>query len=171
MYGTVIGFLLLDQKDDRTLSALQVTPLTTGGYLAYRMGIPLALSVLMTPVALELSGLATPSLWRQLVASIGAAPIAPAYALLLATFARNKVQGFALVKAAGALNWPPVLAYFVDSGWQWAFGLCPTYWSAKLYWELDAGSPRSWLVLPAAIACLGLLIAALLRRFDRAMHR
>ena len=24
----------------------------------------------------------------------------------------------------------------VQSDWQWAFGLCPTYWPAKLYWEL-----------------------------------
>lgn len=171
MYGTVIGFLLLDQKDDRTLSALLVTPLTTGGYLAYRIGIPVVLSVVMTVFAVELSGLARPGIGRQLVAAVGAAPLAPVYALFLAAFARNKVQGFALVKAAGALNWPPVLAWFVHSDWQWAFGLCPTYWSAKLYWEMDAGAAGGWLVLPAAIVVQGSLVAALLRRFDRAMHR
>jgi fluoroquinolone transport system permease protein len=36
LVGMVIGFLLLDQRDDQTLAALQVTPLTLNGYLIYR---------------------------------------------------------------------------------------------------------------------------------------
>src|SRR5512134_134742 len=35
--GLVVGFLLLDQRDDRTLAALQVTPLPPRAYLAYRL--------------------------------------------------------------------------------------------------------------------------------------
>ena len=171
MYGAVIGFLLLDQKDDRTLTALQVTPLTTAGYLVYRMAIPMALSVVITPVVLQLAGLATLSLPRQLLAAVGAAPLGPGYAVFVAAFARNKVQGFALVKGAGVLNWPPVIAYFVHSDWQWAFGLCPTYWPVKLYWEIDAGGSLVWPVFLAGMLYFGLLIAWMLRRFDREIHR
>lgn len=171
LYGTVIGFLLLDQKDDRTLTALQVTPLTTGGYLAYRLGVPMLLTVLMTFVAAKLSGIVTIGLGSQLMVALAAAPLAPLFALFLATFARNKVQGFALMKAAGAINWPPMIAYFVHSEWQWAFGLAPTYWSAKLYWELESGGSWGWLIFLVGIAYPGLLIAWLLRRFDRAIHR
>lgn len=39
--GMVIGFLLLDQRDDQTLTALQVTPLTLSGYLVYRISLPI----------------------------------------------------------------------------------------------------------------------------------
>ena len=43
--GAVVGFLLLDQKDDGTLTALRVTPLTPGAYLTYRIGAPMLLSI------------------------------------------------------------------------------------------------------------------------------
>ncbi len=50
--GMVFGFLLLDQRDDQTLLALQVTPLTLSGYLVYRMAVPTLLSVLVTLIML-----------------------------------------------------------------------------------------------------------------------
>ena len=49
--GMVIGFLLLDQRDDGTLIALQVTPLSLNGYLIYRLTIPMLVSIVMTLVA------------------------------------------------------------------------------------------------------------------------
>ena len=45
LIGAVVGFLLLDHRDDRTLTALQVTPLTVEGYLAYRIAVPMVVSV------------------------------------------------------------------------------------------------------------------------------
>jgi len=171
-YGTVIGFLLLDEKDERTLTALQVTPLTPGAYLRYRIGIPCLLSVAITVIALELSGLEVPGLGSELTAALAAAPLAPLYALILAAFARNKVQGFALMKASAALNWPPLIAYFVGPEWQWLFGLCPTYWPAKLYWELasSSGGGEAWLFL-IGVSFTGAISWWLLRRFDQAVHR
>jgi len=171
LFGTVIGFLLLDQKDDRTLTALQVTPLSIKGYLVYRLGLPMVLSVIMTLVALPLSGVSQLGPAKQLVAAVAAAPLAPAFALLMAGFASNKVQGFAVTKAAGIVNWPPMIAWFVDPPWQWAFGLCPTYWPAKVYWQLDEGGLGVWPSLVIALAVMTALNAALLRRFDRVMHR
>src|SRR5688500_9873024 len=35
--GAVVGFVLLDQRDDRTLTALQVSPVPLSIYLAYRL--------------------------------------------------------------------------------------------------------------------------------------
>lgn len=170
MNAVVIGFLLLDQKDDRTLAALEVTPLTARGYLVYRLTVPIVLSVVMTVVALALSGVSTLGLGGQLLAAIGAAPLAPAFTLFLAAFAKNKVQGFALMKASGIINWPPVIAYFIAPPWQWLFGLCPTYWPAKLVWELESGGGWVWLALLGSVAYGFLLAVPMLRRFDRVMH-
>ncbi|MCB0153322.1 MAG: hypothetical protein KDF65_00900, partial [Anaerolineae bacterium] len=36
LFGAVIGFLLLDERDDQTLLAMQVTPLPLSSYLFYR---------------------------------------------------------------------------------------------------------------------------------------
>ena len=48
--GTVIGFLLLDQRDDQTLTALLVTPLSLNDYVAYRLTVPMVVGVLMTMI-------------------------------------------------------------------------------------------------------------------------
>lgn len=170
IYGVVVGFLLLDQRDDGTLTALRVTPLTAGAYLGYRAAIPVALSVLMTPPVLALSGFSTLGIGRQLVAGIAAAPFAPLFALFMGAFAKNKVQGFALMKAAGVVNWPPMIAWFVDGPWQLAFGLVPTYWPAKVYWSLEAGGAGQWLYLLVGLIYPALIGVALLRRFERVIE-
>lgn len=171
LYGVVVGFLLLDQKDDQTLTALRVTPLTAGGYLAYRIAIPMLLSVAMTPVVLAISGFSELGVGDQLLAGVAAAPFAPAFALFLATFAKNKVQGFALMKAAGVINWPPVIAWFVTSKWQLAFGLCPTYWPVKFYWALEGGTPVAWIHFVIGITYMSMLVVLLQRRFERTVAR
>jgi len=58
------------------------------------------------------------------------------FALFNATLAQNKVQGFAVMKATSIIPIPPLLAYYGDSGWQWLFGLVPSYWPVKVYWLL-----------------------------------
>ncbi len=171
IYGAVIGFLLLDQRDDQTLMALQVTPLTLTGYLWYRLTAPILLSVVMSIIVLPLAGLVEMRFILLLLAALGAAPLAPGYALFLAAFAENKVQGFALMKAAGVFSWPPMIAYFVQSGWQLVIGLVPTYWPAKLYWELEAGTPHAWIYLVIGVAYQCGVLAALLRRFNKVMHQ
>ena len=170
LFGAVIGFLLLDEKDDHTLVALQVTPLSTADYLAYRTAVPTLLAVGTTLVAMPLSGTLTVGPGALLASAVAAAPMAPAFALFVAAFARNKVQGFALLKAAGTVNWPPTIAWFVAAEWQWAFGLCPTYWPAKLYWQLAGDGAHVGTVFLAGVAYWLLLLGWLLRRFDRVTH-
>jgi fluoroquinolone transport system permease protein len=168
MCGMVIGFLLLDERDDRTLLALRVTPLPLGTYLAWRSALPMLLSVGITLVAFPLAGLEKPSALQLLASAIAAAPLAPLLALALATFAAKKVQGFALVKAAsGILQIVPLIAYFVHSAWQTAFGVIPTYWPARLLWAFQQGETAAWLYLTVGLAYQLLLLALLLRRFNR----
>lgn len=165
--GTVIGFLLLDERDDRTLLALRVTPLPPGGYLAWRLSAPMLLSIAITLVTFPLAGLEKPGVLRLLVAALVAAPLAPLMALALATFAANKVQGFALVKASGIFQLAPLIAYFVHSAWQMAFGLIPTYWPAKVLWAFQQQERTVWLYLALGLAYQLLLLLVLLRRFKR----
>lgn len=169
--GTVIGFLLLDQRDDHTLSALQVTPLTLAGYLAYRLTVPVLVSIVMIVITVPLTGLVRIGPLPLLLVGLAAAPLAPTFALLLGGFANNKVQGFAIMKAAGTLNWPPIIAWFLPMPWQWVMGIVPTYWPVKLFWLLEAGEGGWWGYLVAGTAYPLMLIALLLRRFNTVTHR
>lgn len=171
LMGSVVGFLLLDQRDDRTLTALQVTPLTVGEYLAYRIAIPMVVGVPVMMASVAIADLVSMGAIPVLLAAVQAAPAAPLYALFVAAFATNKVQGFALMKGAGVLTWPPILAWFVPFPWQVAFGIDPLYWPLKLFWMLEAGEPRVWLYFIAGLSYQSLLIAILLRRFKRVISR
>ena len=120
----------------------------------------------MTPVVLSLSGFSELDLGGQLLAGVAGAPFAPAFSLFLAAFANNKVQGFALMKASGVINWPPIIAWFITSKWQFAFGLVPTYWPVKFYWTLEAGSPAAAMYLAIGTLYLGLVVILFGRRFE-----
>ena len=171
LIGAVVGFLLLDQRDDRTLTALQVTPLTVQGYLAYRIAVPMTVSVPVMMASVAIANLVEMGGAAAFAAAVQAAPTAPLYALFVAAFAANKVQGFALLKGAGVLTWPPVFAWFIASPWQVAIGLDPLYWPLKLFWMLEAGAPRVALYFLAGLGYQGLLIALLLRRFKAVIAR
>jgi fluoroquinolone transport system permease protein len=67
VYGAIIGFLVLDQRDDHTITALQVTPLTLSGYLGYRVAVPTLLGVLVTLFIIPVSGLVQMSAWSILL--------------------------------------------------------------------------------------------------------
>jgi fluoroquinolone transport system permease protein len=170
LVGMVLGFLLLDQRDDHTLTALQVTPLSLNGYLAYRISLPLLVALVATLFLVPLTGLGEVNLPAHLAAALCAAPLAPMFALFNAAFAQNKVQGFAVMKASSVICIPPFIAYFVHSGWQWLFGLMPTYWPVKAYWLLRAGDPLGWLALILGLVYQSLLIILLLRWFNAVMH-
>ncbi|MEL6526209.1 MAG: hypothetical protein AAFQ07_10920, partial [Chloroflexota bacterium] len=43
LLGIVFGFMLLDEKDDNTLTAMMMTPVSLDQYMLYRIGIPTVL--------------------------------------------------------------------------------------------------------------------------------
>ncbi|MBK8900459.1 MAG: hypothetical protein IPM53_04690 [Anaerolineaceae bacterium] len=171
VFGMVIGFLLLDERDEGSLIGLQVTPLPLNGYLAYRLGMPIALTILLVLVSLPLAGITTFSLWQLLLLAVVSAPMAPLLAVFLAAFASNKVQGFALAKGAGVLFVAPLAAFFVGGSWQWVLGLLPTFWAPKLYWLLSDGVPGAWPVALVGLAYQLLWVYILTRRFNKILHQ
>lgn len=171
VFGVVIGFLLLDERDEGSLIALQVTPLTLANYLIYRLGLPVILTIILVVVSLPLAGIVNFSFGDLLLLGLVTALLAPMLALFLAAFASNKVQGFALMKGGGILFILPFVAYFLDDRWQWLFGLFPTYWPPKLFWMLSEDGSGVWLVALAGIVNQMIWIYLLGRRFNRVLHQ
>jgi fluoroquinolone transport system permease protein len=169
--GIVIGFLLLDQRDDGTLTALQVTPLSLNGYLVYRLTMPMLVSIVMTMAAAPLSGVFHMSAGGLLLTAVCAAPFAPIFALLLASLAQNKVQGFAVTKVAGIILMPPLIAYFITAPWQIVLGVFPTYWPAMALWSAQAGDPAFWFYWSVGLVYQTAVLVLLARRFNTIMQR
>lgn len=169
--GAVVGFMLLDQRDDNTLTALEVTPLPLTSYLAYRLSLPVGLSFLMTLIALPLSGLLPVGMLDLLILALAAAPLAPMTALFLGAFAANKVQGFALQKALSVFFIAPFLGSLLPVPLNMLLGLLPTYWPAALLWEIQETGVFHWITLLVGLVYQVVLLVLLLRRFQRVMYR
>ncbi|RRR69785.1 MAG: hypothetical protein EI684_14675 [Candidatus Viridilinea halotolerans] len=169
--GAVVGFLLLDQRDDRTLTALRVTPLPLSAYLSYRLALPTCLALLVTMAALALAGGQGLGLGGAWLAAVASAPLAPLTALALVAFARNKLEGMALMKALSILLAAPLAGLFVAlEGWGLLFMLLPTFWVAQATWALQAGT-SAWGWIAGSWCVSGLLLVLLRGRFQRMLAR
>ena len=168
--GFVVGFLLLDERDDATLTALQVTPLSMNRYLGYRLALPLLLSVASAYVVFALMGLVAPSPLGLLPIVLLAALEGPIFALLLASWANNKVQGLALMKGMG-IFFPGADCGVVCAG---AVAVAPRHHPDLLAREgfLGAAKWRQHLaVADCGLVVHLLVLLPLLRRFNRVLYR
>jgi fluoroquinolone transport system permease protein len=158
--GMVVGFMLLDERDARTLSALRVTPMSMRAYLGYRLTGPLIAGTLTTLVAYPLAGLVPMPLSILLpIAAVGGLS-APTLALLLAIAAPNKVAGFAVVKVLNLINLIPLLAYFVPMPAQLIAGILPAFWPMRAFWAASDHEAISGFLIAGVSCGLGALLLA-----------
>ena len=164
--GMVVGFLLLDERDAHTLTALRVTPLSMRRYLVYRVTEPLLMATASTLLGYPMIGI-TPLPFSALLAiALVGALAAPLLALVLATAAPNKVAGLAVVKVLNGVNLLPVAAFFVPTPLQYMAGVIPTYWPMRAFWSAAAGENYlADLVIGAVTGALALVLAAFM--FER----
>ncbi len=165
--GAIYGFLLLDEKEDNTLVAMQVTPVRTADYLATRMYIPTLFGWLVVVVQLQFSGLSGLDLGTTLVLAIGSSLIAPIATMTYAILAENKLQGFAIAKFVGVAGWVILIGWFVPEPFQWLLGLFPPFLVTKAYWMALNGDGNWLTVLGVAIVLQLALIWAMVNIFQR----
>lgn len=164
--GMVVGFLLLDERDARTLSALRVTPISMREYLAYRIVLPLVLGTASTLLGYPLIGIAAIPFTSLLTIAALAGVSAPLLTLVLASAAPNKVAGFAVVKVLNGVSLLPIAAFFLPLPLQYIAGIIPTYWPMRALWSAAAGEGYLvYLAVGAMTSALAVVVAA--RLFDR----
>ncbi len=164
MIGTLVGLIILDERDDNMLQYYTVTPLLKSGYLAHRMAGPAILSFIVTFPVLALAGLVQLNYAAVVGVILMASLQAPFTALILGSFASNKVEGLTLAKGLGLLYAAPLAGYFVDSLWHLPAGIFPTYWVTQSF--LAVG-PWYWFYLLGGFAVHAAALSVLLRIFNR----
>lgn len=170
--GTIVGFMLLEERENDTIRPLLVSPLPLYSYLTYRIVVPGVLSfLLVTAQILILSNLEPIPMFFVLSVSLGAAFTAPVVTLAFATLAQNRIQGFALLKFVGVGGFIVGGAWFVPEPWQYLVGVFPPYWISKAYWLALDGSSFWWAALLLGIALQAVLITWLKRRFSNVARR
>ena len=171
LVGMIAGFLLLESREDRSIKALLVSPLSMSTYLGAASLILVVVTAGMIVVESTLLGLGLPSWPVLLIVSLVGGLGAPIPALFLACFAHNKVEAFALMKFVSLAGLIPVGAYFIPEPWQYSAGLFPPYWAAKAWWSAASGGTTWPLWLLGGCATSALLTWLLARRFQSIVRR
>ncbi len=133
MFGAIMGFTLLDDKDDKVLIALKVTPISVKYYVSIKVVLSFVFALLATIIFIIFTDfLPTASLWQIILITIASAMQAPGVTLIVNAFARNKVEGFVIMKISGMILILPMVAFYVLN-WQEVFlGIAPGFYSARM---------------------------------------
>lgn len=167
--GALLGMTVLEERDERTLAALQVTPLGLSGYTAYRLGLAATIGLIYLVVGLPAAGLAPAGrLLAALPAALPGALVAPVAGLAVVSIARNKVEGLAVFKIGTLVLAAPLVAWFVAAPWTLLLGVVPTYWPLQALWRALDGQP-AWPFALVGTVYSAVILVYLLHRF-RAQH-
>ena len=161
--GVLVGFIILDDRDENILVYLAVTPLSMSSYLVYRLLSPAVISFLITIIAVKIGDVTTLSIAQLLPVILLASLEAPMSSLFLASYASNKVEGLALSKILGILFVAPVVAVLVDSVWRFAAAILPPFWLAQGVYTVGQTQGWLWLVVGALVHVL--MLSMLFRKF------
>lgn len=132
MFGFVYSFLILEEKDEKVLQAIRILPISTFSFVLIRMLFATVLSFVGAFVTIYFCGLAYPGLLNTFLLSVLYGLSAPAMALIVATFANNKVEGMAWFKGVNLVVILPILPFFLPIT-KYLFMWVPTYWTYHFY--------------------------------------
>jgi hypothetical protein len=158
LIGWVGGFLFLEDRDEGTLTAVEVTPPGKVGFVAYRVGATMLIAAFVALLSVWLIFPAAGPAMTAVLMALGALQAAGG-AIVLPALARNKVEGLAITKLTNLLSLAPLLAA-IPSEWRYLGGVVPTFWIGEM---LGLSGERAMAAgLVAAIALATHLAAAIL---------
>lgn len=157
------SFIMLDERDQGVLAAMQVLPVAPGRLLAYRLSVVTVLSLIYPVLLLAGTGLIDLPLWRQVILAVLCAVGSPAATLLVVAVADNKIEGLTLFKGLFFVVGLAGVAVAQSGWWSWLVALLPMYW---VYAAFDAVTTAGFLAAAAVALVYHLAVIALAwRRF------
>jgi len=133
IYGFISAFLILDEKDEHLLTVLKIMPISRNNFLICRMIFMSLFAFIVLLIYPPLSGLVDNTQFTY-TAYIPVAVLfslfAPFSALLVTSFATNKVQAFAIFKISGTVFMIPLFAFFlIQDNFKYLFSPIPNFWT------------------------------------------
>ena len=132
VFGALIAFTLLDDKDDKVLMSLKITPVNVKYYVYIKMLVGMIFGFIATFVlVLATDFLPDSSMWLKIGVSILGAIQVPSVTLIVNSFSDNKVEGFVIMKMSGLIIMLPLIGFFLGGWVQYLLGFAPGYWAGR----------------------------------------
>jgi ABC-2 type transport system permease protein len=157
----VTSFGLVQERENKTLDAILVTPVRLSEVLAAKAGIGLTLAVLMALLTLFLNGALGSQLPTLLLGLLIAALMAVEFGLIFGTAVRDINTLFTLIKTMNIFILTPVIFYLFPDWPRWIAKIFPTYWIINPIFEIaikDKGLSDVAFDLGIALGIIALLI-------------
>ena len=133
IFGALIAFTLLDDKDDLVLMSLKITPISVKYYVIVKLVVAFIFGFIATlAITLATGFLPDATFWTVLLISLTGALQAPGVALIVNSFSSNKVEGFVVMKLSGLILIVPVLAFFIMDWQEMFLVFAPGFWPARM---------------------------------------
>ncbi len=171
IYGAVIGFSILDDRDDQIINSVRITPLNLNFFMIFRLAMVYLLAFAASIFVMWFVEIGTLA-WKDiLLIAFLASFSAPLTGLLINIFANNKIEGFAIMKLVGMIIILPIISLFFNDARELFFAVIPAFWPGKIISALIHGEGQMFLSSSAYfwVGLLYILILNLItyRRFSR----
>lgn len=124
--------VILEEIDYGVAKYFFITPLGKKGYLVSRIGIPSFISFFYTILLLTIFSITSTGFTEKIIYAAGGCIMALMISIFVVAYAKNKMEGMALVKLSGLLVLGIPVVFFIKSSVQYFFALLPSYWLAKI---------------------------------------
>ncbi len=167
LYGDIMGLMLIDEREDNTLSAIRVLPIKMSQYIFARSAIFIIISTLSGMLITWMINLyyvpIGASFLINLVASLGV----PFGMLLVNYLASNKVEGFAAMKGTGFIIIIPVIALYIPQPFNYICGLVPAFWPSMAiasYFQKFTPAIDVWIYLSVGTLYISIIFIILYKK-------
>ncbi len=139
IFGAIIAFSILDDRDDNILTSIRTTPLSIHKFLSFRLIVSVIMSFITCVFVMWFSDIGDLPFGAILSISILTALAAPMTGLLINALASNKIEGFAVMKGTAMIIIIPFVSLFFVDYKEFFFSFIPGFWPAKAISSLIRG--------------------------------
>ena len=133
IFGAISGFSMLDDQDDGVLFSLKITPISMNTYIILKLFIAFIFSFIGTfALFLIMDLISFEFLLVNMMTILLASLQAPFIALVMSSFAQNKVEGFVIMKLTGLTLIGPIVSLFIFDYKEFFLSIFPGFWPARL---------------------------------------
>lgn len=169
--GAVYAILILSDKDDQTLKALMVTPLSADAYIKRKTLMSIVTGVIFVLALFYMINIDMLPFWQLLLIAICAGLTSSLITLTLGIIADNKVQGMSYGKGISFIALVILSSFFVEGNLQLLFGILPPFWGCRAYTLALEGASTWWVYLCIGIIYQGGLTLYLMKVFKKVIYK
>jgi ABC-2 type transport system permease protein len=132
----VTAFGLVEERENKTLDAVLITPVKLSEVLTAKAGLGFILAVLMSYATLLLNGALGSQPAALLITLVVAGLMSVEFGLIYGTTSKDTKTLFTLMKTLNIFLFAPVIFYIFPDWPQWIAKIFPTYWLINPIFEI-----------------------------------